>query len=289
MTNPRYAAILEQRVAEFVHSFVKISAELFEDLSDEQKTYIHTGEFGTYREALVRRFLGFFTPPRLGLDTGFLMTSDGGVSTQCDVIVYDKTHAPSLTTPDLLRFFPVEGVVGVGEVKSKLDATEYKKALRKLATVAALRDQVPSPVVARSDPARFRGKAPAPFAAHPYDQMVSFLVCERLDFPRENLIKHTLGAYDGLDPRHRHNLVLSVSDGLVLWVDHNDKTMYYPVMPKGPLAVRAVLPTADNKLAHFSYFTSYYAAAVASATVFFTDLVQYMPTATGGQNLDQRE
>ena len=51
---------------------------------------IHAGEFGRLREVVSKDFVRFAIPRRLDIGTGFIMNHIGDVSTQADLVVYDK-------------------------------------------------------------------------------------------------------------------------------------------------------------------------------------------------------
>ena len=70
-----------------------------------------------YRERIVSDLLKPFLPSRLAVGTGFIITHQNKQSTQCDLIIYDKENTPVIENGDQ-RFFPVECVIGVVEVKN---------------------------------------------------------------------------------------------------------------------------------------------------------------------------
>lgn len=125
-------ALLDQKILNFVSAFCDSSRQMF---VNTEGVLIHPGEFGTYREAITKEFLKAFVPQRLGIDSGFVINTTGRVSTQCDLVMYDKSSTPLLNNENLQRFFPAESVCAVGEVKSVLSLAGLKSALRKLAAV----------------------------------------------------------------------------------------------------------------------------------------------------------
>ncbi len=127
MANQIFDSLLIEKIDQFKSSFSNISKEVFYD--EEKKRIFHTGEYGTYRESIVRDFLQFIIPRGLDISTGFLMTSLDDVSTQCDVVIFDSKMTPIYEEGERQRFFPIESTHGIGEVKSTLSKTEFKKAL----------------------------------------------------------------------------------------------------------------------------------------------------------------
>jgi hypothetical protein len=99
----------------------------------------HRGETGRRREDDVREFLRAFLPERLGVGSGEIAASDGSVSPQMDLIVYDRLETPLLDRSESSIVVPVEGVCGVIEVSSRLDVTKLRQDVEKIRDVKALR------------------------------------------------------------------------------------------------------------------------------------------------------
>jgi hypothetical protein len=98
----------------------------------------HRGETGRRREDDLREFLRAFLPARLGIGTGEIAASDGSVSPQVDLIVYDHLETPLLDRSESSIVVPVEGVYGVIEVSSRLDVTKLREDVAKIREVKAL-------------------------------------------------------------------------------------------------------------------------------------------------------
>ena len=118
MTSQIFDALLRENADIFRAAFSSVSTEVFYDPST--KRLRHAGEYGMFRETIVRDFLKFVTPRSLDMSTGFVITSKDDVSTQCDIVVFDSRMTPLYQEGDRQRFFPVESVFCIGEVKSKL-------------------------------------------------------------------------------------------------------------------------------------------------------------------------
>ena len=89
---------------------------------EKLKRLKHPGEFGAYREDLVKKWLRIITPEDFGIGSGFVIGPKGAISTQCDIIIYDKQRTPVLENMDNQRFFPVETVCCIGEIKSTINS-----------------------------------------------------------------------------------------------------------------------------------------------------------------------
>jgi len=213
------------------------------------------------------------------------MTPEGGVSTQLDLVVFDGRAAPRIESESHQRFFPIEVVAAIGEAKSSLNKSQFREALNKLATAKMLAEHLANPVPIRRDPAL--KNEPFDRKVHVYDQVVSFLVCDSLDFDATRLPDEIDGLYSSSIPRRcRHNLVLSLRDGLLAYVDHNKKTMMYPEIRGASLQHRLVRPDANPDV-HVLYFVDYLFMMTTSATILFPGMNAYLPPMEGGLNHDQ--
>src|SRR5688572_19697791 len=83
----------------------------------------HSGENGRAREDIIRRFLRRFVPAGLGIDTGFVVDSTGGISRQIDIVIYRDNYHPVLEIGGLKHFL-VESVVAVIENKAAITSRE---------------------------------------------------------------------------------------------------------------------------------------------------------------------
>lgn len=199
---------------------------------------------------------------------------------------YDPSAVPRVETSEHQRFFPVEGVCGIGEVKSNLSKVGLKDALNKLARVKSKADAVSSTIPIHRD----RSVATENFSRETnlYDQIFSFLVCEKFDFDSTSLATEVGGWYEAdIKSHHKHNLVLSLSDGLLLYVDSRGKSWMYPSTPNIPAKNRFVQPQ-DNLMLHFYLFFSYMNILASSTTILFPEMKEYMPSIAGGFNHDER-
>lgn len=284
--------LLEEKIKEFKFSFVHHSKSLF---VKEDGGLFQAYEFGAYRENVVKKYLINILPERMGIESGFVVTSNGRVSTQCDIIIYDKTVTPLIRNEYGQRFFPVESVVAVGEVKSKLSLVDFKEALLKLSTTKALRDILyePSYVYSRKD-GRCNEFKPE---SDELDQMITFLVCENFLFDIRKIdLSEIVRCYGESKPHrpfcHRHNMVLSIQNGLLAYGLPDN--MMYPFPSKlsylldGESAVeggskvdllnyRWISPLKNKEsIEHIRHFTSMLHTALVSVSVLFPDMANYI-------------
>jgi hypothetical protein len=100
----------------------------------------HNLEKGLGNEQALRDLLINFLPRRYGVAKGKIANSDGEMSRQLDVIIYDALNCPSLFVDENRnQILPIEGVFGVIEVKTTLTNDALSDSFLNLASVSALR------------------------------------------------------------------------------------------------------------------------------------------------------
>lgn len=223
--------IFEEQIRHFKDSF-NVASRALHTMDDGSLR--QPAEFGWLREKLCADLISKFLPKDLSVGDGFLVNPKGEVSTQIDLVVTSNAHTPQLQGSANQSFYPVETVVGIGEVKSRLDKNSLIVAVRKLSKAKSLRENGGLASV-RRQPNKFDANR-KDWETNPYDQIFAFLICEKFDFdpailwqtpPRETLYGSEIAN------RHRVNLILSVNDGLICWWDDEDqKVLPYPLMPK---------------------------------------------------------
>jgi len=98
----------------------------------------HRESKGRARENVVKHFLKNYLPPALGIESGEIVSSDGGVSKQMDIVIFDKLHCPIFIREDEVHIFPIESVYAVIEVKSNLDRPKLEDCVEKIKSVKEL-------------------------------------------------------------------------------------------------------------------------------------------------------
>lgn len=114
--------------------FMQISAQLEAEFEKTKYIRHNTGK-GTAREDAFHQFLHDYLPTRYTSAKGEVVSVDGHVSNQCDVVIYDATQCPRLLAADEHSIFPLECVYGVIEVKSDLTSERLVEAYANLASI----------------------------------------------------------------------------------------------------------------------------------------------------------
>lgn len=194
-----------QNFKNFKNSFEE-SKNIFWD--EKNRRLRHSAEYGSFREDLVKKWLRIVVPEKFGISSGFLISSTGAISTQCDIIIYDKTRTPKIENIDDQRFFPCETVSCIGEVKSDVNSIRVLNSyLIKLSDIKKIRSTVIDP-----DP-YYRGSFETKFNPdqNSFDNIYSFLICNKFKF---NFQPAEIN-YGDIEQRFKHNVILSLQDGLV--------------------------------------------------------------------------
>jgi hypothetical protein len=161
-------------VLQRLHAEVRIIARLIP----------HMGERGREAETAFARLLGSFVPQRLGVGTGLLFDTNGSYSRQMDIVLFDQSDEPAVLAQTTQLLFPVETVIGVIEVKSRLDRDEIADcgikgtSIRGLKPARPYADGSPAPmyIVLAYDSHLAKEKVVAQFAAMDADARPD-LVC----------------------------------------------------------------------------------------------------------------
>ena len=269
--------ILQEKVERFVFDFINHSRKFFCDTDGE---LIHPGEFGVYREKICMELIRCVVPMRLDFGTGFIVDSKGNVSHQCDIIIYDVKNTPLIENDERQRFFPVETVVGVGEVKSVLTKEKLEKTLCKLSEVKEIRKNIEESRYMLFEANNAKRKYMPDL--DPRDQLFTFVICESFSFKTDNLVNEISRMYKDIDPKLRHNMVLSVRDGAFMYCDEEGKALYFPSMGNDILKNCKIGPFESTdmfdytKYAHIHSFLNYMYQGIANTTILYPELSYYL-------------
>lgn len=271
--NKVFCDLVNSKIEKFVFDYIKLSRDVF---VDSNGALIHAGEFGTYREKIIKELLEPFLPSRLSVGSGFIITCKGNISTQCDLIIYDKFTTPIIENSEQ-RFFPVECVVGVIEAKSVLTKYQLKQALIKLSKIKCLRNDVPSSIYEFK---QFNQELEFNPKLYNYDQIATFIICEQIsDFNFDKDIncffKQT---YKDIDKSLFHNMVLSINDGCFMY--GNEKNlMYYPyvVYDRDNFKNCVVKPDAAGyDKEQILAFVNYFHMVISHVSIMKFDITRYL-------------
>ncbi len=280
MANDILNALLKEKIDVFKSAFSVVSTEVFYD--PVNKRLRHAGEYGMFRESIVRDFLKFIVPKSLDMSTGFIITSMNDVSTQCDVVIYDPRITPLYQEGDRQRFFPIESVYCVGEVKSTMSKQEFKEAINKLARVKALSERIKVPIILK----RLNAGDFDP-VINPMDCISTILICQKLDFDLSKIESSMDSLYESdILHRHKHNIIFSIEDGIILYYEENEKfNLAYPILGKAQLKHRFIW--SKDPYSYARMFSTLMFAITAHKTLLYPEITEYIGNFTSIENRDQ--
>ncbi len=270
--NKIFDKLIKSKIEKFVVDYKNLSRQIF--LNEEGKL-IHPGEFGTYREKIIKSLIEPFLPTRLAIGSGFIITSNNNISTQCDIIIYDKENTPVIETSEQ-RFFPIECVAGVIEVKSKLTKTQLKEALIKLTKIKNLRNDINTNIYTYKD-----GNAHIPFntKVNVRDQIATFLICEKVDMDYgKDINTFFKDAYKGVDKSLFHNMILSLDDGCFMYFD-GKVSIYHPYFNYAKdnfINELLIAHHSGYNYEHILIFINYFFMIISSVSILYLEMTEYL-------------
>ncbi len=271
--NTIFMKLLKSKIEKFLSDYINLSRDVF---VDKEGKLIHPGEFGTYRENIIKNFIEPFLPDRLAIGTGFIISSKDKISSQCDLIIYDKSNTPVIENEEQ-RFFPIECVAGVIEVKSRLSKTQFKDALIKLTNIKKIRFDISSPAYLHR---KMDNKLPFNPEYFPLDQIATLLICESIDMDFEEGLEDFFNdVYDGIDKSLFHNMILSLDNGCFLYNDPYNVLMYFPYYSNYESSFKncLVMPSEygyDKE--HILTFVNYFFMLIPSISIMFFEITNYL-------------
>lgn len=120
MASDIFRNIIEQKIDVFASTFGNDANKLFK----KDSKLIHPLEYGMYRERCAKELLSFICDRSMAISDGFMISSENHVSTQCDIIMYQRDIMPIIDN-GITNFFSVEIVGCIGEVKSTLKMGDF--------------------------------------------------------------------------------------------------------------------------------------------------------------------
>jgi hypothetical protein len=234
---------------------------------DDDGKRFHELEYGEYRERILLKLLKSILPAKLGIGTGFIVNRNNEVSTQCDLIIYDKNETPDLEGEYGQRFFPVEAVVGVGEVKSTIySIKKLNEYVEKLSTVAAIKNDLLNSVAIHDIEYKVNP------LLNPRDSIFTFIVCSDFKFKLE---ANKINQYGPVS--NQINCILSIKDGLVCRKLLNGENWHLPAHPKDNYCELGFISKDKSEFkSHYKYFTSLIRLMAEDATVCKVDISKYI-------------
>jgi hypothetical protein len=187
------------------------------------------GLIGAAKEHPARIQLEQLMPAGVSIGSGIIVDSYGGVSRQQDIVIYENL-CPVFTHNGTAEatYYPVEGVIAVGEVKSGLGKSELLDAITKSKSVKVLRRRaevsddglgLPPAVSYRKfgDGGSYSAVIDDQFDQdkNSLDQVFSFVLCQRFVATPETTLKNFSEECRKASRALMPNMIASLADGII--------------------------------------------------------------------------
>lgn len=276
-----FLEIYKEQVELFMSSYMKSSRNIFYE-PENQNNLHHAGEFGIYRERIVSKFLKLFTPQRLEFDSGFVIVPNDKPSKQVDIVVYDRNESPLIKSEEGQKFFPMETVASIGEIKSVVSLRLLKTELQNLVELKKMRESLGDRFLLYSAKPKdldlensITKEIPFNPSSFPHDQISTFLICEKFDFElnEENTNQKISSLYDDetID-RHKVDFILSLKDGFIGYYKEGEEFLLHPLTVDGYNI--ELVPSNDN-LDHIKQFVNLFYNRLALTSIVKPEISEY--------------
>ena len=199
------------------------------------------GFVGSSREKVAKDKLEQLLPPGIGVGSGCVIDSSGGTSRQMDVVIYEKHICPvyCINEAPEATYYPCEGVITVGEIKSLLTSKELADIFEKMASVKTLKRyseqraeigfrevlDVPYRKYGTTTPIT-QGQLGIPNYSqedNSLDQIYGFALADKLDLRPETLCKKFIEHATEVSASSSPNLIVSLDKGVLCPNTPSDK------------------------------------------------------------------
>ena len=126
--------------------------QLRKEFEEIRQNNPHAAESGAEVEIILKQFLKERLPKRFDIESSIVIGSDGSISRQTDLIIYDTLNSPIYRKGPKVYILPRDNVAVVVEVKSKLNKEQLRDAAEKISSVKRIK---PSPITNVDQPVTF--------------------------------------------------------------------------------------------------------------------------------------
>ena len=222
------------------------------------------GLIGAARENPARKQLEKLLPRFVSTGSGIVMDSFGARSTQQDIVFFERDFCPVYSINDTpeATYFPVEGVVAVGEVKSTVDKPTLFDALDKIRSAKMLkrfsertRDGT-MPAAANYRPCGSGGT----YAAVPQDeydqatkhrdQVFGFLICKSFRHSADAILENLTDYCSAHGAAFMPNIIVALDSGFVQGIALPSMSLQHSPMTANAFALVPDRPKAFSFLVH---------------------------------------
>jgi len=180
---------------------------------------------GSARETKVRSKLELIFPQSIGVATGCIIDSTGHTSKQSDIVIYEKDICPvfSINNTPETTYYPCEGIISVGEIKSTLNTHELIDSFAKIKSVKESKRLVNNKTCWRNYCSRqtIQGASSQYYSQSEKteDQIYGFILCEKIGLKLDTFLKKCSELIKKENVHLLPNLIISLHDGLFIYLD----------------------------------------------------------------------
>jgi hypothetical protein len=107
--------------------FNGLQKQMEAQLNTNRDNILHPGTKGDSLENVWIEWLRKYMPNRYSIDKAIIIDSEGQLSDQIDLVIYDQQYTPFVFTQNGVHYIPAEGVYAVFEVKPDLEGSSIYK------------------------------------------------------------------------------------------------------------------------------------------------------------------
>ena len=100
---------------------MNLQKQMIAKLSANREILLHPGTKGDSTELNWMKMLAVYLPKRYKVDKAFVLDSNGDLSEQIDLVIYDQQYSPFLFNQDGALYIPAESVYAVFEIKQTMN------------------------------------------------------------------------------------------------------------------------------------------------------------------------
>jgi hypothetical protein len=196
---------------------------------------------GSAKEKEVIRKLEILLPNSVRIGSGCVIDSYGNTSKQMDIIIYEKEFCPVFCINESAEttYYPCEGVIAVGEIKSSLNSKELNNIFDKASSIKKLKRYSQAEISSLGGQYySFRNyNSKISFDCTPaenfdqsnklLDQIFCFALCGKLDLKSSTLVDKFESHLKKTVSGEEINLVSILNDGLLFYRNKTQNKIVY--------------------------------------------------------------
>lgn len=187
---------------------------------------------GSSRENATRKKLESVFPPYIGVGTGCVIDTFGYTSKQTDVILFEKDICPVFSINDTQEttYYPCEGVIAVGEIKSTLTTEELKKSFKNIASIKSCQRFYPT----NEAETLYRnfGSTQTIIGAEKFDQkenfknqIYGFILCQKIGLKLDTFLDRYTELVNEYENHLIPNVLISLEEGVFAYYNKNTQRL----------------------------------------------------------------